>query len=70
MEYEVVTLTGLDVFEGTKKECEEYLDQALLKGSRPGFLTIQEKEVKPDDGILVQIPPRPLEEGDNLGFKA
>ena len=38
--YEVRTSSGLPVFEGNHKECEEYIAQALQKGSQPGFLSI------------------------------
>lgn len=38
--YEVRTSSGLPVFEGNHKECEEYIAQALQKGSQPGFLVL------------------------------
>lgn len=38
--FEVRTSSGMPVCEGTRKECEEYLAQALWKGSPPGFLSI------------------------------
>lgn len=38
--YEVRTSSGLPVFEGNHKKCEEYIAQALQKGSQPGFLSI------------------------------
>lgn len=41
--YEVRTSSGLPVFEGNHKECEEYIAQALQKGSQPGFLSIHPK---------------------------
>lgn len=41
--YEVRTSSGLPVFEGNHKECEEYIAQALQKGSQPGFLAIHPK---------------------------
>lgn len=41
--YEVRTSSGLPVFEGNHKKCEEYIAQALQKGSQPGFLSIHPK---------------------------
>lgn len=41
--YEVRTSSGLPVFEGNHKGCEEYITQALQKGSQPGFLSIHPK---------------------------
>lgn len=38
--WQVVTPTGMDVFEGSKRECNAYLKQALRKGSPIGFLSI------------------------------
>lgn len=40
--WEVVTASGMSVFEGNKRECNAYLKQALKKGSEPGFLRIVE----------------------------
>lgn len=41
--YEVVTKTGMAVYGPSSMErCEEYIAQALAKGSRPGFLSITE----------------------------
>ena len=38
--YEVRTSSGLPVFEGDFNQCEEYISQAVKKGSQPGFLSI------------------------------
>lgn len=38
--FEVRTSSGMPVCEGNRKKCEEYLAQALWKGSPPGFLSI------------------------------
>lgn len=36
----VVTESGLLVYTGTERQCKVYLQQALDKGSEPGFLRI------------------------------
>lgn len=41
--YEVRTTSGMPVFEDTHKKCEQYIDQALQKGSQPGCLSIHPK---------------------------
>lgn len=49
----VVTETGTDVFTGTKVQCDEYLDNALKNGSKPGFLrtiTLEEWEAGAGNG--------------------
>lgn len=43
--YKVKTSSGTTVFEGTHKDCDEYIAQALQKGSRPGFLSIFPKKM-------------------------
>lgn len=45
--YNVITASGLVVFDGKKTHCNAYLKQALKKGSPPGFLRIvEEKRVR------------------------
>lgn len=39
--YCVVTPTGCIVFEGSESCCQQYISQALLKGSPAGFLAIE-----------------------------
>lgn len=49
MRYVVTTSTGLIVYGPDKdKACAAYVEQALRKGSKPGFLRIQEA-VEEDD---------------------
>lgn len=40
--YNVITESGLVVFDGKKTDCNAYLKQALKKGSPIGFLRIVE----------------------------
>lgn len=40
----VVTTSGLPVYEGSHAQCESYIDQAIRKGSEPGYLTILKLE--------------------------
>lgn len=48
-QFEVRTASGMSVCEGTRKECGEYLAQALWKGSPPGFLSIHPVYTHYDD---------------------
>ena len=39
----VITRSGLVVYEGSKRNCNSYLKQALMKGSPIGFLSIVDR---------------------------
>lgn len=39
----VITETGLLVFEGNKAACDAYVEQAIKKGSKPGFLRVMDR---------------------------
>ena len=69
--YEVVTASGLPVFgPDTKEACQEYIEQAIKKGVRPGFLSIKRSTCPGYDGGWCYFEDAPCVGSPNADFTA